>query len=125
MTIRRQVFDLATNQISAGDTGQPWSGEVRQVRWFPQIPSSSHQLEISQLAKLGDTGQYGFRFLNMTGFLGSQFVRSPRQATSGLNGFEDTGHFAPVVSDNGYLRVKISDTGGAPVAGRLEVWTAD
>ena len=125
MSINRQVFNIATQQPAAGDTGLPWSGELRQVRWYPQIAGATHQLEISQLAQLGDTGQYGYRFLNMTNALGAQFVRSPRQAACGPTGLEDTGHFAPVVSDNGYLRVKVSDTGGAPVAGRLEVWTAD
>jgi hypothetical protein len=133
MPYQRMLFNINTDTGSFGDTGPPFHGEIKQVRWNPTTADTGADLKLALLPRAGDTGD-GFEFYNDNDVLGTNFNRVPRQVQHDADGSvalysgaaADTGATltAPIVAAGDRLRVKVIP-GGAAVAGRLYIWAGD
>lgn len=124
MSFSRQTFEIDTDTGPQVKYGPPFTGEIRQARWVPAIGDTGADLNLSLLPDAEDTG-LGWQFASYADSLGLQFTKAPRQAQHGLTGAADTGDAGvPIVAAGDRLKVEVVP-GGAAVAGRLYVWTAE
>jgi hypothetical protein len=120
----RQNFHMSDTGTMT-DTGSPFHGEVKQMRWIHLSGDTGGSIEVGLYPKAGDTGE-GFLFLSQS--LTPQFTRVPRQPTHDISGDvdqTDTGTPAapaPIVAAGDRLRVKKT---GATGTGRLYIWTGE
>ena len=126
--MNRQIFEVDTDTGTWGDTGPPFFGEVKQMRWNPTTADTGGDLKVALLPREDDTGD-GFEFFNDNDCLGTNFQRVPMQPMHGSDGAADPADTGaawgvPVAGAGDRLRVKVIP-GGAAVVGRLYVWTGD
>ena len=122
--MNRHLFNVNTDTGTWGDTGPPFWGELKQVRWNPTTGDTGGDLKLALLPKTGDTGD-GFEFFNDNDCLGTNFQRVPVQARHHSDGFDTGAADESLIAGAGdRLRVKVIP-GGAAVVGRLYIWTED
>ncbi len=134
--MQRHRFSIKTDtgvagDVTHGDTGPSFFGEIMQMRWSPQdtgVADTGGDLQVGLYPELpGDTG-LGFLIVDETDVMGLGFTRAPRQPGHAPDG-TDTGvdEYFPYVAAGDRLRVKV--TAGRTLAdsgqtdGTLYVWT--
>ena len=124
--MQRQIFDLSGSSSAFSDTGPSFHGAILQMRWYPTTPDTGADLAIDLMpsAAAADTGQ-AYTFYNNNDCLGVPFTNVPTQPMHHSDGF-DTGASGdvPIVAAGERLRVRITP-GGAAVAGKLYIWSAE
>jgi len=122
--MHRQLFEVSTDTGTWGDTGPPFTGEIKQVRWNPTTGDTGGDLKLALLPRQDDTGD-GFEFFNDNDCLGTNFQRVPVQPRHHADGADTGAADESLIAGAGdRLRVKVIP-GGLAVAGRLYVWIGD
>ena len=124
----RQLFEINTDTGTQVQTGMNFSGAIMQVRWVPTTADTGADLSMTLLPNDSDTGD-GWQFASYADSLGSQFTKAPTQPMHLSDGDAagsdpDTQPGVPIVAAGDRIKVEVVP-GGAAVAGRLYVWTAD
>jgi hypothetical protein len=118
--MQRHIFEVDTDTGTQEAYFNDIYGELKQMRWNPDIADTGADLEVAVIPREGDTGD-GWVAFSQADVLGSDFVKVPRQDVHDAAGAQDTGH-APIFMAGDDIRVKVTP-GGAACSGRLFLYT--
>ena len=124
--MQRQLFNISGGSSPFSDTGPSFHGAILQMRWYPTTADTGGDLAIDLMpsADIADTGQ-AYTFYDDNDCLGVAFTKVPTQPAHQADGL-DTGADlnVPIIAAGDRLRIRITP-GGAAVAGKLYVWSAE